>query len=90
LDVQAFQAAHGLTADGIIGPATWSALLRYRIARVRWSVSQPHDTATVTSAAIVRNRGATGASPLVQPLPKSASLPAKRNEIPAGLGRGRP
>ncbi|HYZ80028.1 MAG TPA: peptidoglycan-binding domain-containing protein, partial [Solirubrobacteraceae bacterium] len=47
LDVQAFQAAHGLTADGIIGPATWSALLRYRIARVRWSVSQPHDTATV-------------------------------------------
>ena len=40
LDVQAFQTAHGLTADGIIGPATWAALLRYRIARVKWSVGQ--------------------------------------------------
>ena len=40
LDVEAFQTAHGLTADGIIGPATWAALLRYRIARVRWTRRQ--------------------------------------------------
>jgi hypothetical protein len=90
LDVEAFQTAHGLTADGIIGPATWNALLRYRIARVRWSVSKPHDTATVTSAAIVRNRGAAGATPLVQQVPESATLPAKRDEIAGAGGRGRP
>ena len=36
LDVEAFQAAHGLTADGVLGPMTWAALLRYRIARVHW------------------------------------------------------
>ncbi|HEY2317277.1 MAG TPA: peptidoglycan-binding domain-containing protein [Solirubrobacteraceae bacterium] len=89
LDVQAFQTAHGLTADGIIGPATWSALLRYRIARVRWSVAKPRDQATVTSAAIVRDPGAAGATPLVAPVPKSASLPARRDEIAHAGGRGR-
>ena len=31
LDVEAFQTAHGLSADGIIGPETWAALLRYRM-----------------------------------------------------------
>jgi Putative peptidoglycan binding domain len=89
LDVQSFQTAHGLTADGIIGPATWNALLRYRIARVRWSVSQPHDTATVTSAAIVRATAARW-TPLVEPVPASARLPARRNEIKGAPGRGRP
>ncbi len=89
LDVQAFQTAHGLSADGIIGPATWAALLRYRIARVKWTVGQRHDTATVTSAAIMaaqRGRPTT----LVQPVPASASLPATRNEIAGAGGRGRP
>jgi len=90
LDVQAFQTAHGLSADGIIGPATWNALLRYRIARVRWSVSHPRDTATVTSAAIVRNPGAAGATLLVERVPESAKLPARRNEIAGAGGRGRP
>ena len=27
--VESFQTAHGLTADGIVGPATWAALLRF-------------------------------------------------------------
>ena len=85
----AFQTAHGLTADGIIGPATWAALLRYRIARVRWSVAKPHDTATVTSAAITAVQRATP-STLVEPVPASASLPATRNEIPGSGGAGRP
>ncbi len=89
LDVQAFQTSHGLTPDGIIGPETWAALLRYRIARVKWSVAPHHDTATVTSAAITAAERATPA-PLVEPVPASASLPARRNEIAGAGGRGRP
>ena len=89
LDVQAFQTAHGLTADGIIGPATWAALLRYRIARVRWTVAKRHDKATVTSAAISAAQRATPTT-LVEPVPASASLPATRNEIAGAGGRGRP
>jgi hypothetical protein len=89
LDVQAFQTAHGLTPDGIIGPATWAALLRYRIARVRWTVAKRHDKATVTSAAISAAQRATR-STLVQTVPASASLPARRDEIAGAGGRGRP
>ncbi|MGH2895206.1 MAG: peptidoglycan-binding domain-containing protein, partial [Solirubrobacteraceae bacterium] len=89
LDVQAFQSAHGLTPDGIIGPATWGALLRYRIARVKWTVAKRHDKATVTSAAITAAQRASP-STLVQPTPASASLPATRDEIAGAGGRGRP
>jgi hypothetical protein len=89
LDVQAFQTAHGLSPDGIIGPQTWAALLRYRIARVKWTVAKRHDTATVTSAAITAAQRATSTA-LMQPVPASASLPAKRDEIAGAGGRGRP
>jgi Putative peptidoglycan binding domain len=88
LDVEAFQTAHGLSADGIIGPQTWAALLRYRIARVKWTVAKRHDKATVTSAAITAGRRATP-GPLVQTVPASARLPARRNEIAGAGGRGR-
>jgi hypothetical protein len=89
LDVEAFQTSHGLTPDGIIGPATWGALLRYRIARVKWRVAKRHDKATVTSADITAAQRATP-SRLVEPVPASASLPAKRDEIAGAGGRGRP
>ena len=88
LDVEAFQTAHGLSADGIIGPQTWAALLRYRIARVKWTVAKPHDKATVTSAAITAAQRATPGT-LVQTVPASARLPARRNEIAGAGGRGR-
>jgi hypothetical protein len=88
LDVEAFQTAHGLSADGIIGPQTWAALLRYRIARVKWTVAKRHDKATVTSAAITAGRRATPGA-LVQTVPASARLPARRNEIAGAGGRGR-
>jgi hypothetical protein len=89
LDVEAFQSAHGLSADGIIGPETWAALLRYRIARVKWSVAKRHDTATVTSADITAAQRAAPTT-LVEPVPASASLPARRDEIAGAGGRGRP
>ena len=88
LDIEAFQTAHGLSADGIIGPQTWAALLRYRVARVKWTVAKRHDKATVTSAAITAAQRATP-STLVQTVPASARLPARRNEIAGAGGRGR-
>jgi hypothetical protein len=88
LDVEAFQTAHGLAADGVIGPDTWAALLRYRIARVKWSVAKRHDQATVTSAASTAAERDTP-STLVEPVPASAHLPARRDEIAGAGGRGR-
>jgi hypothetical protein len=84
LDVEQFQSAHGLTPDGIIGPDTWAALLRYRPANVTWITSGKHQTATVTNAAI--RRGA----PLIETTPQSASLPMRRDEIAGAGGAGRP
>jgi hypothetical protein len=73
--VEQFQFAHGLVADGVIGPGTWQALLRYQPAKIRWGV---------------KSKRATVASVGLTPLPKSASLRAKGYEIPADLGAGRP
>jgi hypothetical protein len=74
--VKRFQAAHGLSADGVIGTATWVALLRYPAARVTWTRSGAR-----TSRAARRS--------LTLPVPKSARLPPKRDEIPKSLGAGR-
>jgi hypothetical protein len=72
--VQHFQAAHRLPVSGAIGLGTWTALLRYPPAPVRW---------TSGGALVARARGAL-------PVPESASLPAKRYEIPPHLGAGMP
>ena len=40
VQVAAFQARHGLTADGQIGPDTWAALLRYKPVHVDWSLDR--------------------------------------------------
>jgi hypothetical protein len=73
--VRRFQAAHRLQASGTIGTLTWTALLRYRPAAVTWT----RRGAKTASAARAGTR----------PLPWSASLPAKRNEIPRAGGAGR-
>jgi hypothetical protein len=80
--VEAFQSAHGLTVDGMLGAATWSALLRYPPARVLWTRTGARITRGIRSAA-----QAAGYQ-LVAPVPASAGLPAKRDEIPARLGAG--
>ena len=86
--VAAFQARHGLTADGALGPQTWGALLRYKPVHVDWSLDR-HIAAGAqlrTAAASIR----AGRSPtLTLPVPLSASDPARRDEIPGSLGAGR-
>src|SRR5437763_593635 len=49
--VQAFQTAHGLTADGVIGPATWAVLLQYAPATVLRTRSGAQLTPAVRSEA---------------------------------------
>jgi hypothetical protein len=73
--VMAFQEAHGLTPDGVIGPDTWRALLRYRPAHIVWGATR-HGV----RAGIARAPGRAGV--YYAPVPKSASRPAKRDEIP--------
>ncbi|MBV9358889.1 MAG: peptidoglycan-binding protein [Chloroflexi bacterium] len=80
--IESFQTAQGLTADGIVGPSTWAALLRYTPAAVSWTRSG----ATVASAASVR--GVRSGRTLVLAVPKSARLRAMRDEIARAGGRG--
>jgi lysozyme family protein len=85
--VQAFQTRHRLTADGIVGPETWRALLHYRPLVVHW-VHHGRRTVAADDAIGAGAAGARG-GPVTLPVPASASLPARRDEIPASLGAGR-
>jgi hypothetical protein len=79
--VQSFQSQHGLSASGAITSATWRALLRYPAAPVRW---------TRGGALVAADQGAggvTGAGQIMR-VPRSASLPSRRYEIPRSLGAG--
>jgi hypothetical protein len=80
--VEAFQTARGLTVDGVVGPQTWAALLRFAPANVTWT----YTGAVMASVADVR-RARTGRS-LVLQVPKSARLPARRDEIAGAGGAG--
>ncbi len=76
--VRRFQTARGLRASGLIDAGTWRLLLRYAPVHVRWGAGG--GSARIASAA-----AASG----ITPLPKSASLPALRDEIAGAGGAGR-
>ena len=82
--VKGFQTAHGLTDDGIVGPETWGALLRYRPVKVVFGAQ-----ANATSAALARASRVRG-TVLHEPVPVSARQPARRDEIRAAGGAGHP
>lgn len=85
--VESFQSAHGLTVSGELDPPTWAALLRYRPVAVRWEVRKRRQVAVSEGR---RAGHDSGEGALVEPVPRSASLPARGYEIPPGLGAGRP
>jgi Putative peptidoglycan binding domain len=82
--VRSFQRTHGLSVDGVIGPATWQALLRYPAASVRWTATGATTITTTTNTV----RAASAGGVLIMPVPKSASLPARRDEIAGAGGAG--
>jgi hypothetical protein len=74
--VRAFQEAHGLEGDGQLGSDTWAQLVNYTPFRVEWAATTPIVSALGGGAAGGGMRGRTGAH-----RPRSASLPAKRDEL---------
>ncbi len=80
--VQDFQTAGGLTPDGVVGPATWAALLRYTPATMIWGQTASRHGAMARSA-LTRRRGVR-----ILSLPRSASRPARRDEIAGAGGAG--
>jgi hypothetical protein len=71
--VKAFQAANGLTVDGVIGTVTWRRLLKHSPVRIRWAGRSSSARASTASP------GGQAA-----PRPLSASLPALAYEIDPG------
>ena len=83
--VENFQLAHGLTVDGIVGPETWAALLHYRPATVVWGAPGAPRRPALARIADARHH-----TVLYEPVPKSAGLPEKRDELAGAGGAGRP
>ena len=84
LAVEAFQRAHRLAVDGIVGPETWRALLRYRPVAVHW-VHRGRRRVADAERAGADAAGSGAGAPLALPVPASASLPARGEPLPAGL-----
>jgi hypothetical protein len=77
--VENFQTAHGLPVTGVVDTPTWTTLLHYAPAYVKWTIPSKRRK----NAADIASAGGT-------PPPKSASLPAVRDESAGAGGAGRP
>ena len=84
--VESFQLAHGLPETGLVDTDTWTALLHYAPAYVRWRLPANRKG---RAAAVARASSVAGLAAGVAP-PKSASLPELGDELPGAPGRGRP
>jgi hypothetical protein len=89
--VKSFQLAHSLTADGVIGNATWAALLSYQPASVTWPKPAKKKTTRLGSPLTAGAVAAadTGRSPTAG-APLSALLPDRGEELSGPTGAGRP
>jgi Putative peptidoglycan binding domain len=98
--VKNFQLTQGIFPDGVIGPQTWSALLRYRPASINWGHA-PRKTSraarmgargrlTEAAVAATDTAGVPSSASGVTPAPASSLLPAKGNELGGSPGAGRP
>jgi peptidoglycan hydrolase-like protein with peptidoglycan-binding domain len=85
--VESFQLAHNLPETGLIDTDTWTALLHYAPAYVRWKL--PPKKKKGQAATVARAATAAGLAAGVAP-PKSASLPDRHRELRGAPGRGRP
>ncbi len=83
--VRRFQSARGLHASGLIDHATWTLLLRYAPVQVHWGNGA---SARISSARSFSTAAASATQ--TTPVPKSASLPAVRDEIAGAGGAGGP
>jgi hypothetical protein len=81
--VESFQLAHGLPETGVIDTDTWTALLRYAPAYVKWKAPARHHRGHAAVATVASL--AAGVPP-----PKSATAPDRGDELPGAPGRGRP
>lgn len=85
--VRGFQETHGLPADGVIGTATWGALLKIVPYRVRWSGGGVKEQVGGAGASPVGGASSSragvggGAGGLAPSRPLSASLPPKADEL---------
>jgi peptidoglycan hydrolase-like protein with peptidoglycan-binding domain len=87
--VKAFQSAHAIPPSGVIGIHTWDQLLKVAAVKVTWVKKKSGQAATVTAAARSGHTVLHGNS-ILQVVPQSAKLKAKRNELGGNIGQGRP
>jgi hypothetical protein len=81
--VAQFQSAHALPVTGVIDPYTWAALLKYPAPAIRWTSKHRRLSALVAAARATRG------VPDVLPVPWSASLPQRSDELARAGGAGR-
>jgi Putative peptidoglycan binding domain len=77
--VEDFQLAHRLPVTGTINPKTWAGLLHYAAPAITWAQKGKALSAQVTTATLARARRTRSA--LTLPVPWSARLPARGNEL---------